>query len=123
MITVCAQLLVVCDDGGCAGSDVGECGHPHGWEREGSQRRRSFDRSVRLQHRVPGSYPTTLTPRTVYSFVREEVRSNIMARTLSGPVPMNVSAVYQGKGKGKEKGKGKGKGKWRIWSQHQHESA
>ena len=50
---------------------------------------------------------------STYPFVREEIRSIVMARdTLAGPAPMDVSAVYQGKGKGKgRKGKGKGKGK------------
>ena len=24
------HVLVLCDDGGCARSDVGRCGHPHG---------------------------------------------------------------------------------------------
>ena len=50
---------------------------------------------------------------STYPPVREENRSIITARdTVTGPAPMDVSAVYNGKGKGKgKKGKGKGKGK------------
>ena len=42
--------------------------------------------------------------------------SSWLADTLSGPAPMDVSAVYRGKGKGKGKEKGnmgKSKGKWK----------
>ena len=52
---------------------------------------------------------------STYTLIREEVRSIVMARdTLSGPVPMDVSASYKGKGKGKEKGKGKANGRTRT---------
>ena len=48
---------------------------------------------------------------STYPLVRENIRSIIMTRdTLTGPAPMDVSAVYKGKGKGKGK-KGKDKGK------------
>ena len=48
------------------------------------------------------------------TLVQEEVQSIIMARDVSGPAPMDVGAVYEGKGRGKEQGKtGKGKGKWK----------
>ena len=47
---------------------------------------------------------------STYPLVREEIRSIIMARdTLTGPAPMDVSAVYKGKGEGKGKGKNKEK--------------
>ena len=47
--------------------------------------------------------------RSTYHFVREEIRSIIMARdTLTGPVPMYVSAVYKGNVSGKDKNKGEG---------------
>ena len=51
--------------------------------------------------------------RSTYPLVREEIRSVVMARdTLTGPAPMDVSAVYKGNGKGKgKKSKCKGKGK------------
>ena len=39
---------------------------------------------------------------SMYPIAREEIRSIIMARdTLTGPAPMDVSAVYKGEGKGK----------------------
>ena len=45
---------------------------------------------------------------STYPLVREEIRSIIMAReTLTGPAPMDVSAVYKGKGKNNEKDKEK----------------
>ena len=48
------------------------------------------------------------------TLVQEEVQSISMARDMSGPAPMDVSAVYEGKGRDKEQGKtGKGKGKWK----------
>ena len=51
------------------------------------------------------------------TLVREEIRTIIMARdTMSGPAPMDVSAVCtsKGKGKGKETGKkGRCKGGWK----------
>ena len=49
---------------------------------------------------------------TTYPLMHEEIRSIIMARdTLTGPVPMDIGAVYKGKGKGKGKDKGKNKEK------------
>ena len=47
---------------------------------------------------------------SAFSFVREEIRSIIMAReALTGPAPMDVSAVCKGKGKGKGENKEKDK--------------
>ena len=59
---------------------------------------------------------------STYPLVREEIRSIITARdTLTGPAPMDVSAVYKGQGKvqreegqrqrqGQERGEGQGEG-------------
>ena len=52
---------------------------------------------------------------STFLFVREEIRSIFMARdTLTGPAPMDVSAVYKGKqgeeGQGQRQGQGQEQG-------------